>query len=77
MAADKKPFVLVSISLILMIIAIVTAVISSGVKDSFDWGTHIVTIPCVLLLGIVIGWVMRDRQAAEERAKAAIGSDDV
>ncbi|MEE9311768.1 MAG: hypothetical protein V3V10_05075 [Planctomycetota bacterium] len=76
MPADKKPYMLVAVSLLLLVVAIVVAVISSGVKDAFDWGTHIVTIPCVLLLGVVVGWMMRDKQAAEERAKAAVGSND-
>ncbi|MCF6228843.1 MAG: hypothetical protein L3J82_09335 [Planctomycetes bacterium] len=76
MAVDKKPYILVVVSLLLLVVSIVVAVISSGVKDAFDWGTHIVTIPCVLLLGVVVGWMMRDKQAAEERAKTSVDEDD-
>ncbi|MHC4841112.1 MAG: hypothetical protein ACYTDT_09185 [Planctomycetota bacterium] len=76
MAADKKPIVLVVLSLMIMAVALVAVLTNLGENDPFPWGTHIVTIPIVLLVGVVIGWTMRDKQAAEERAKAHIETDD-
>jgi len=68
----KKTIVLVVASLVLLAAAIAISVFITPVGEQFPWGIHIVTIPGVCLAGIVIGWVMRDRQAAEERAKAEI-----
>ncbi|MDC1141928.1 hypothetical protein OAU50_02450 [Planctomycetota bacterium] len=76
MATDKKPIVLVVLSMVMLGVALVAVLTDLGENDPFPWGTHIVTIPVVLLVGVVIGWMMRDKQAAEERAEAGIESDD-
>jgi hypothetical protein len=58
--------------LLLLMAAIAVVVTEMRGGDEFPWGIHLVTIPAVFLVGLIVGWVMRERQAAEERAKAEI-----
>ncbi|MBE7490880.1 MAG: hypothetical protein HS108_03815 [Planctomycetes bacterium] len=67
-----KAIWLVTAGLALLGAAIAVSVFVTPVAGDFPWGIHIVTIPAVALVGVVIGWVMRDRQAAEEQAKAEV-----
>lgn len=62
---------LVVLCLLLLAGSIVVVVLGSPAGE-FPWGIHLVTIPGVLLVGVVVGWTMRDRQAAEERARAEL-----
>lgn len=71
-ASGSKATGLVVAGLVLLAAAIAISVFITPVDGDFPWGIHIVTIPAVCLVGIVIGWVMRDKQAAEERARAEI-----
>lgn len=43
-----------------------------GTFDGFDWGIHAITIPGVLLLGVAIGWSLRERKVAADEARAEI-----
>jgi hypothetical protein len=52
----------------------------SGPVDTgggFPWSIHVFTIPLVLVLGIFIGWAMRDRRAANEDARRSARSSQV
>lgn len=40
--------------------------------SNFNWGIHSITIPAVFLLGLIAGWLLRERKAAEERAREEI-----
>lgn len=40
--------------------------------SNFNWGIHSVTIPAVFLLGLIAGWWLRERKAAEDRAREEI-----
>jgi hypothetical protein len=40
--------------------------------SNFNWGIHSITIPGVFLLGLIAGWLLRERKAAEERARDEI-----
>lgn len=71
-AKESKAVVLVIAGLVLLAAAIAISVFITPVGDDFPWGIHIVTIPATALVGVVIGWFMRDKQAAEERARAEI-----
>lgn len=61
----------------LAILGVATAVVVLEMRDGeeFPWGTHLVTIPAVFLFGLVAGWVMRERQAAEEKARAEMDEE--
>ena len=43
-----------------------------GMWSDFNWGIHSITIPAVFLLGLIAGWLLRERKAAEERAREEI-----
>lgn len=64
--------VLTVVSLILLGAAIAVVVTEMRGGDEFPWGIHLITIPAVFLVGLIAGWVMRDRQAAEDRARDEI-----
>lgn len=61
-----------ALACILLAAAILVAWFGLDDGRGFPWGTHLVTVPAVLLLGVVIGWWMRERQAAEDRAREEI-----
>jgi len=44
----------------------------AGIWSNFNWGIHSITIPAVFLLGLIAGWLLRERKAAEERAREEI-----
>ncbi|MBX3474069.1 MAG: hypothetical protein KF754_06765 [Planctomycetes bacterium] len=68
----KSGVKLVTAGLALVIVSVLVVVFAPGTTGEFPWGIHLVTIPGVCLLGVVIGWFMRDKQAAEDRARAEI-----
>lgn len=72
MPSGKGVLILFVASLVILGAAIAVVVLEMRDGEQFPWGTHIVTIPAVFLFGLVAGWVMRERQAAEERARAEI-----
>jgi len=41
---------------------------------NFNVGIHIVTIPMTIAIGIMIGWMMRDKKAANDDARREIES---
>jgi hypothetical protein len=43
-----------------------------GLWSNFNWGIHSITIPSVFLAGLIAGWLLRERKAAEERAREEI-----
>lgn len=43
----------------------------------FPWAIHAITIPATFLLGLVAGWVLHARKAAEDKARAEIESGKV
>ncbi len=66
--------VLVLFSVAVLVAAIVVAWVGLDDGRGFPWGTHLVTVPAVMLLGVIVGWWMRERQLAEERARDEIAS---
>lgn len=72
MPSGKGVLILFVASLVILGAAIAVVVLEMRDGEQFPWGTHIVTIPAVFLFGLVAGWVMRERQAAEEKARAEI-----
>lgn len=68
----KASGILVALAAALLAGAIGVVVVGYSAGGDFPWGIHIITIPAVALVGLIIGWLMRDRQAAEERARAEI-----
>jgi fluoride ion exporter CrcB/FEX len=68
----KHPKMLVGASVLLLAAAVAVVVTEMRGGDEFPWGIHLVTIPAVFLVGLIVGWVMRERQAAEERAREEI-----
>jgi F0F1-type ATP synthase assembly protein I len=73
MAKMAKLLVIASVLILAAAVAVVVTEMRGG--DEFPWGIHLVTIPAVFLVGLIAGWVMRERQAAEERAKAEIDTE--
>jgi fluoride ion exporter CrcB/FEX len=69
---NKQALVLTVISVALLGAAVAVVVTEMRGADEFPWGIHMITIPAVFLLGLVVGWVMRERQAAEEKAREEI-----
>ena len=43
-----------------------------GMWSNFNWGIHSITIPAVFLVGLIAGWLLRERKAAEERAREEV-----
>ncbi|MCC6573276.1 MAG: hypothetical protein IT462_05735 [Planctomycetes bacterium] len=41
-------------------------------ERGFPWTIHAITIPATLLVGVVIGWFLRERKAAEDKAREEI-----
>ncbi|MCB9935221.1 MAG: hypothetical protein H6840_05975 [Planctomycetes bacterium] len=72
----KQALILTVISVVLLVAATAVVVTEMRGADEFPWGIHLITIPAVFLLGLIAGWVMRERQAAEERARAEIEKGD-
>lgn len=68
--------ILTVISVVLLVAATAVVVTEMRGADQFPWGIHLITIPAVFLLGLIAGWVMRERQAADERARAEIEKGD-
>ncbi|MCB9895803.1 MAG: hypothetical protein H6839_15255 [Planctomycetes bacterium] len=71
----KGPVVLVALSIALLAGAIAVVVTEMRGADEFPWGIHIITIPAVFIVGLIVGWVLRERQLAEEKARAEIDKD--
>lgn len=67
-----KGLILAAAGVVLLSASIAVAALAPAAAGAFPWGIHMVTIPGVALLGLVAGWFMRDKQAAEERARAEI-----
>ncbi|MCA8915672.1 MAG: hypothetical protein KDB90_09695 [Planctomycetes bacterium] len=76
MSPAKGPVVLVAVSIALLAGAIAVVVTEMRGADEFPWGIHMITIPAVFIVGLIVGWVMRERQLAEERARAEIEKSD-
>ncbi len=77
MGDSRKPaMLLLVISIVLLAAATAVVVTEMRGSDQFPWGIHLITIPAVFLLGLIAGWVMRERQAAEEKARAEIEKGD-
>lgn len=72
----KHALVLTLLSVALLAAAIGVVVLEMRGGDEFPWGIHLITIPAVFLAGLIVGWVMRERQAAEERARAEIAKEE-
>ena len=70
MNPTKLPVALLVASIVLILGAIAVVVTEMRGSDQFPWGIHLITIPGVFLVGLVVGWVMREKQAADDRAKA-------
>ena len=70
--SPKASGILVALAAALLAGAIGVVAIGYSAGGDFPWGIHIITIPAVALVGLIVGWLMRDRQAAEERARAEI-----
>lgn len=68
----KLAVILTVISVVLLVAATAVVVTEMRGADEFPWGIHLITIPAVFLVGLIVGWVMRERQAAEERARAEV-----
>lgn len=68
----KQAVILTVISVVLLAAATAVVVTEMRGADEFPWGIHLITIPAVFLVGLIVGWVMRERQAAEERARAEV-----
>lgn len=71
----KQAVVLTGVSVVLLVAATAVVVTEMRGADEFPWGIHLITIPGVFLLGLIVGWVMREKQAADERARAEVDSD--
>lgn len=69
---SKLPFVILGSGLLLLLAAIVVQAIGLDAAQQFPWGIHLVTVPAVALIGVAVGWAVRDKQAADERARAEI-----
>lgn len=67
--------VMLALAVATLIAAVVVAYFGLDDGRGFPWGTHLVTVPAVMLLGVIVGWWMRERQAAEERAREEIDKE--
>ncbi len=68
--------VLLMVSVVLLAASIAIAVTEMRGDEQFPWGIHLVTIPGVFILGLIAGWVMQERSAAEDRARKEISEGD-
>lgn len=68
----KAGIALVVTGAAMLVAAVLVVALGYSGGGEFPWGIHIITIPAVALVGLIIGWMMRDRQAAEDRARAEI-----
>jgi len=68
----KQAVILAVISVVLLAAATAVVVTEMRGADEFPWGIHLITIPAVFLVGLIVGWVMRERMAAEERARSEV-----
>lgn len=73
--ANKQAIVLTVSSVVLLAASIAVVVLEMRGAEEFPWGIHLVTIPAVFLVGLIAGWVMRERQAAEEKARAELDKE--
>jgi hypothetical protein len=65
---SRTPAILVCLGAI----ACGSALVAAERVDSapgFPWAIHVFTIPLTLLLGIFVGWALRDRKAANDEAR--------
>lgn len=76
MAKSRLPLFLTLSGVLLLAAAIIVVVTELRARETFPWGIHLVTIPSVLLLGVIVGWTLREHQAGEERARAEIDRED-
>jgi fluoride ion exporter CrcB/FEX len=76
MPSGKGVLILFVASLAILGVAIAVVVLEMREGEQFPWGTHLVTIPAVFLFGLVAGWALSQRQAAEEKARQELASDD-
>jgi fluoride ion exporter CrcB/FEX len=67
--------VLLGVCAATLIASIVVVAVGIDQGRSFPWGTHMVTVTAVLLLGVIAGWWMRERQVAEDRAREEINAN--
>ncbi len=67
--------VLMGLSAATLVASIVVVAVGIDQHRSFPWGTHMVTVTAVLLLGVIAGWWLRERQAAEDRAREEIDAN--
>ena len=72
MPTKRMLLLLVGLSLALIAGSIAVVVTEMRGDDDFPWGIHLITIPAVFIVGLIAGWVMRERQLADERARAEI-----
>ncbi|MCA8918436.1 MAG: hypothetical protein KDB32_05115 [Planctomycetes bacterium] len=73
--ANKQAIILTVSSVVLLAASIAVVVLEMRGAEEFPWGIHLVTIPAVFLVGLIAGWVMRERQAAEEKARAELDKE--
>ena len=74
---NKQAMILTVISVVLLVAATAVVVTEMRGADEFPWGIHLITIPAVFLVGLIVGWVMREKQAADEKARAEVDNDQV
>jgi fluoride ion exporter CrcB/FEX len=67
--------VLLGVCAATLIASIVVVAVGIDQGRSFPWGTHMVTVTAVLLLGVIAGWWLRERQVAEDRAREEINAN--
>lgn len=73
---SKMPYVILGAGVLLLLSAIVVQALGLDAASQFPWGIHLVTVPAVALIGVAVGWAVRDKQAADEKARADIESDE-
>ena len=56
--------------------AILAAQQRVDVDSGFPWGIHFITIPLILLVGIFIGWTLRDRKGFGRQSSPLDRYDD-
>lgn len=76
MPSGKAVLVLFFTSLVILGVAIAVVVLEMRDGEEFPWGTHLVTIPGVFIIGFVFGWVAYQRHVAEEKARQELKADE-